>query len=176
MVAILRGINVGGKNKIKMDDLRGAVERSGLKKVRSYIQSGNLVFESGVRSVPNLQNQIRATIEADFGLTVPVIVRSGKVFRETIEQNPWCEDPGIDPKHLHVTFFDQKPAKTKIDAVQQPAGSDDPFRCFESAAYIVCPNGYSNTKLTNAFFESKLGVVCTTRNWKTCLAIQALLD
>ncbi len=175
MVAMLRGVNVGGKNKVKMAALCEALEASGLNNIRTYIQSGNLVFEPNGRSSLELVTEIQATLQSRFGLEVPVIVRSSKQFIQMIENNPWRHDSVIDPKQLHVTFLERKPASALISKLEHLTGSDDQFRLVKSSLYLHLPNGYSRTKLNNGFFESKLGMSCTTRNWKTCLALQQML-
>jgi uncharacterized protein (DUF1697 family) len=171
-VAMLRGVNVSGRNKLSMEDLRAIVSAAGAKNVRSYIQSGNAVFTSG-RPVPVLVKDLRGRLQDALGSTVPVLVRTKEELEAVIDANPFLR-PGVDPKTLHVTFLGAVPEQAAVTAAgATPAGVDE-FQVIGREVFLLCPGGYGNTKLTNTFFEKKLGSEATTRNWKTVNALVEL--
>ncbi len=166
-ISILRGINVSGKNLIKMDALRKCYADMGLQEVNTYVQSGNVVFKAKKASPAKLALKISEQIENDFGLQVPVIVLTVELLQQIIDENPLPSNPLNNPAFMHVSFlaavpgaFDQAAVEAKIQAGEQVRFSD-------KAIYLYCPDGYGKTKLTNNFLESKLKVTITTRNWKT---------
>jgi uncharacterized protein (DUF1697 family) len=165
MVAMLRGVNVSGRNRLSMDDLRGLVEAAGGRDVRTYIQSGNAVFGSR-RSTAALAGSLEKALEGVLGNRVPVLVRTGDELERVVHANPFVpagEDPGV----LHVTFLGTVPDPGAVaSALTRPAG-DDGFQVVGRQVYLRCPGGYGNTKLTNTFFEKALGSEATTRNWRT---------
>jgi uncharacterized protein (DUF1697 family) len=164
-IALLRGVNVGG-NPLKMDWLRGACEGLGLKHVRTYVQSGNLVFKSGL-GVAKLASAIKAEIDAQTRLPVTVVMRSAAEMAEIVAGNPFLEQAGIDLTKLHVTFFDGAPAtplREKLDAL---AGDRDEYRLSKREIFLHCPVNYGQTKLSNGAIEKALRISATTRNWKT---------
>ena len=168
-VAMLRGVNVGG-NPLKMDWLRGACEDIGLKDVRTYVQSGNIVFSSGATAV-RLGNTIKSLIDAQTRLPVTVVIRNAGEMAKIVAGNPFARQNGIDVSKLHVTFLSAPPPKPapksapgKLDAL---AGSRDEYRMAKQEIYLHCPVSYGETKLSNTAIEKALGVGATTRNWKT---------
>lgn len=163
MVALLRGINVGGHKKIKMAELRSALEQSGLKSVQSYIQSGNLLFESAKQPM-TLENQIHKAIESEFGFDVPVMVRPASFFSKVVSGNPF---PKQDSQFLCAAVLSESPKKKYIDAIGTSPFGNDQFKIVKDVVYIHCPSGFGRTKLTNGFFEKKLYCQATSRNWKT---------
>ena len=166
-IALLRGINVGGRNKVKMADLRDQFVEAGLADVSTYIQSGNICFES-TRSCTSLTKLIHDTIESNFGHDVPVMVREQAFFAGLIVNNPFCSKgkPKSDIKELHATLLEKKPPAKNVKALAELEFEDE-YRVAGDVVYLRIVTGYSKTKLTNAFFEKKLGVAATTRNWKT---------
>jgi len=166
-IALLRGINVGGKNRIKMADLRTTLSKAGLANVRTYIQSGNVAFESTLDCEP-LEGLVRDAIKSDFGCVVPVLVRDQKYFAKVVSQCPFCPTDGseFESKQLHVTFLGETPT---AQAVRSLGGLEfeDEFRVVGDVVYLRLICGYSKTKLTNGFLEKKLIVAATSRNWKT---------
>jgi uncharacterized protein (DUF1697 family) len=168
-IALLRGINVGGKKPIKMAALRTLLEQAGFENVRTYIQSGNIGFKAPGARV-SIEKKIRRLIREQFGWDVPVVVRSQQYFRMLLEENPFAD---LDPTMLHVTLLNRKPAVAKIAAIKEIDFQEDRFETIQDAVFVHCPSGYQKTKLTNGFFEKKLSVPATTRNWKT---INKLVD
>ncbi len=173
-IAILRGINVGGHNKLKMAELRAALETEGFTNVRTYIQSGNVVFESKIKSATKIASAISNLIRKQFNLDVPVVVRSAAAFAVVPGNNPWAGDSNFDEQFLAVAFLAEKPAKAKLAELSDPSGPSDHFKIAGADIYLYCPNGASKTKLTNNFFEKALGVVCSTRNWRSIGKINEL--
>jgi uncharacterized protein (DUF1697 family) len=165
-VSLLRGINVSGRNRIPMADLRALYEAHGHHDVTTYVQSGNVVSRSNARSTTAVARAIERAITDDLGLDVTVLVRTPAQLAKLVDQNPLVDD-GVDPTKLHVTFLASKPARAKIDGMDGRRYAPDEFVVVGDAVYLVCPNGYGQTKINNAYFERGLGVAATTRNWKT---------
>ena len=173
-VALLRGINVSGQNLLRMESLRQSFEAMGFEAVRTYVQSGNILFSHG-RSATEaaLVRSIAARLQKDFGLTVQVMVRSASELGRIARSNPLLEEKGIDAAKLHVTFLGSAPApRTEAGLKPLVAGLE---RCevVGREVFLYCPDGYGRSRLSNAAIEKKLGVTATTRSWKT---VQALLE
>lgn len=165
-IAMLRGINVSGQNKLKMDDLRILVASLGHSDVRTYIQSGNVIFANPVDESSDLARSIEQRIADDFGLTVIVLLRTRDELANIIENNPFPVN-GPDPARLHVTFLNDVPGQDILDNLTVPNASPDEYRVRGREVYLYCPYGYGQTKLNNAFWERRLRVAATTRNWNT---------
>jgi uncharacterized protein (DUF1697 family) len=180
-VGMLRSINVGGRNRMAMRDLERLVTSLGFGRVATYLQSGNLVF-TGTGSPAATARTIEQGITTEFGLDVPVIVRSKAQFTRVLGGSPYAR-PELDPTTLHVTFLSQSPAperSRRLAEVAELAASDgtfgpDRFEIAGDAVYLHCPGGYGVTKLNNTFFERRLGVTATTRNWRTVTALADLV-
>lgn len=166
-IAILRGINVSGQKMIKMDALRQLFEDLKFKNIRSYIQSGNIIFESKVASPEILAKKIEKQVKTTFGFEVPVLVKDKKQLQQVLKSNPFVNKRSEDVKWLHVTFLSASPEKTGMEKLMGLSYKPDEFILSNDVVYLFCPNGYGNTKLNNNFFESKLKVTATTRNWNT---------
>ncbi|MGB0840550.1 MAG: DUF1697 domain-containing protein [Chitinophagales bacterium] len=169
-IAILRGINVSEKNKIKMAELRVSLASLGFSHLKTYIQSGNIVFQHQETPISALEQSIHQNIMDTFGYDVPVLVRTQTDWQTAFDNNPFlAENPETDIKYLHVTFLGELPETEKITKTLAPENSTDAliFAPPATHVYVHCPNGYGRTKLNNGFFERKLKVRATTRNWKT---------
>ena len=171
-IAILRGINVGGHRKILMNDLKVLCENLKLKEVRTYIQSGNILFKSNSKS-EKLENEIEVAIKRKFGFDVPVIVRSLTEWKEIVHENPFCND-AYEVNNLHITFLKERPSKENVEIIKSYNYEPDLFIITEKSVFIFCEGKYHQSKLTNNFFEKKLLVNTTTRNWKTVLKLMEL--
>ncbi len=167
VIAILRGINVSGKNKIPMVELKALFEKAGFNNVMTYIQSGNVVFQSNEKASKKLEEKISQMILKKWKYNVPVIVRNSNEMQTVVDSNPFLKMKGIDLEKLHVTFLSEIPAKENLEKIKQYSYSPDEFIIENREVFLSCPGGYGNTKLSNAFFESKLKVTATTRNWRT---------
>jgi uncharacterized protein (DUF1697 family) len=163
---MLRGINVGGRNKVAMADLRALFVELGHDPVVTYVQSGNVVFGTPSRRPAELAQAIEDAIAGELGLEVTVLLRSRAELVKVASGNPFLA-AGADPTKLHVTFLGAAPDRARAGAVEAPPGSPDDFRVAGREVYLHCPAGYGRTKLDNTFWERRLGVRATTRNWTT---------
>ena len=172
-VALLRGINVGGKNKLLMRDLSAMFVEVGCEDVRTYIQSGNVVFRADpalARRVPDLIGEAMA---ARFGYRVPVLTRTGSELAAILGANPFL-GRGAEVGQLHVGFLADQPEAAAVDALDPDRSPPDEFAVVGREVYSYCPQGIARTKLTTRYFESKLSVTMTARNWKTVLKLHEL--
>ncbi len=166
-MALLRGINVGGRKIIKMDQLRESFEAMGLEDVKTYVQSGNAIFKAAKKSEETLSREIQDRILRDFGFSVSVIVVSSEEINRAIKGNPFVRKKGVDTSKLHVTFLSQAPERSAVKALEALPAKPDEFRHSGKTIYLHCPNGYGTTKLSNNTLERVLSVRATTRNWRT---------
>ena len=173
-VAMLRGINVSGSKMIKMEALRASFEALGFTNVRTYVQSGNVVFTARQGAVAPLSLRIAARIKSDFGFDVPVLVLAAEQIARVVEENPFSGKKGIDPTKLHVTFLAAAPEAAGLKKMERVFSGRDQFQCLATSIYLVCPDGYGRTKLNNNAFERALRIGATTRNWKTVTTLAAM--
>lgn len=167
-ISILRGINVSGQKKILMADLKSLYENLKFKDVKTYIQSGNVVFKSDEKlSDIDLAQKIEITIDKKYNFDVPVIIRSKEELGKIILANPFLKENNIDVKKLHVTFLSQIPATKSVESMEEINYSPDQFIIKGKEIYLYIPGSYGETKLSNNFFEKKLKLSSTTRNWNT---------
>ncbi len=164
-ISILRGINVSGQKIIKMTALQLLYQNLGFKNVCTYIQSGNVIFQEKETTKQDLGKKICNEILNSFGFEVPVLVMELKEVKEIIQKNPFLINRKEEINHLHLTFLSSTPLKENIAKIQEIKSISDEF--IIKVIYLFCPNGYGKTKLTNNFFENKLKVTATTRNYKT---------
>jgi uncharacterized protein (DUF1697 family) len=160
-VALLRGINLGARNKIKMPDLRELFEELGAGDVSTYLQSGNVVFAGSLEA-----SAIEARIKRDLGLEIVVLIRTGADLARLVARNPFAERAS-DLKQLHVTFLAESPGAARVKELDPERSPPDEFHVTGRDVYLYTPNGYGRSKLSNAYFEKKLGVAATSRNWNT---------
>ncbi|GKT34411.1 Protein of unknown function DUF1697 like protein [Aduncisulcus paluster] len=168
-IAILRGINVGGRRKLPMAELKELCAELGLTDVRTYIQSGNIIFSSPI-SGKDLEVVLENAIISRFGFDVPVIIRTAEELQHSVEKNPFYS-PKADITALHLTLLKDFPADEDVSCLELPEGISDRFVLQDKDVFIFCAGKYHKTKLSNAFFEKKLKVRTTTRNWKTILKL-----
>lgn len=166
-IAILRGINVSGHKMIKMEALRKMFEELNFKSVKTYIQSGNVVFQSKEINSDKIEKKIAKKIKEEFSIEVPVMVKELDELKTVLKNNPFVNKRKENITKLHITFLNREPEKAAIDKIKEGQYIPDEFILAGKTVYLFCPNGYGNTKLNNNFFENKLKVVATTRNWKT---------
>jgi uncharacterized protein (DUF1697 family) len=170
-ISMLRGINVSGQKSIRMAELTHLYETLGFKKVQTYLQSGNIIFESDELSVPLLVGRIEAKIEKSFGYRVAVFLRTPGDFQRIVNHNPFLRDRNEDPAHLYVTFLYSLPKNDLVNRLAVQVSENDEFIPGEEEIYLFCLHGYGKTKLSNNYFEKKLSIFATTRNWKTVTAL-----
>jgi len=161
-IALLRGVNVGGR-KVPMAALREAFEGLGHTNVRTYIQSGNVVFDTK-GAAPAVRTALERAIDKTFGLDVTVLLRAPPELAQVAKQNPFGAD-------AYVTFLDGPPDRKRVAALDPSPFAPDEFRVVGQEVYVRCPNGYGRTKINNTFFEKKLATRATTRNWNTVVTL-----
>lgn len=161
---MLRGVNIGSHNRIKMADLKDLYECLGFKNVKTYIQSGNIVFCHDDDSISKLTLRIRNEIKRVYGFNVQVIIRTIDELSEIIMGNPFKDQ---DNNKIYITFFSDYPNLTLIKDIDGIKGELEEYFASGRELYLFLPNGYARTKLSNNFFENKLKVDATTRNWRT---------
>jgi uncharacterized protein (DUF1697 family) len=169
-VALLRGINVGGKNRLPMAELSAMFERAGCRDVRTYIQSGNVVFAASPKVAAQVGAQVTAAIAKQLGLKVPLVVRTAAELAAVATGNPFLVERG-ELAHLHVVFLAQAPTKAAGEALDPTRSPPDRFGLLGRELYLCCPNGMGRTRLTNDYLDRTLGTLSTVRNWNTVLAL-----
>jgi uncharacterized protein (DUF1697 family) len=166
-ISMLRGINVGGHKRIKMDQLRASFEALGFESVKTYIQSGNVVFKAAKSSPSQLSKRIEERILKDFGFPVSVISRTADEMNKTIASNPFLKEDGIDPEKLHVMFLSEAPSPVALKKLADLTAAPDQSRWLDREIYFYLPNGISQSVLMKSPVDRILAVVTTTRNWRT---------
>lgn len=172
MICMLRGVNVGSKNKLEMAAFRGLLNALKVTQVSTYIQSGNAVFYSD-KDESALEQSIARALKSKMKIEVPVMVRSLSEWKQVAAGNSFLKRKNIDPARLHVTFLDAAPPDLLVQKIGDQDYLPDEFRLVGRNIYLHCPLGYGISRLSNQFFEKKWGVVATTRNWNT---VQQLLQ
>jgi len=165
-VALLRGINVGGNQRIAMADLRHVLSDLGHADVQTVLQSGNALFTSESTATVTLAREIEAAILDRLGLTVAVIIRTGDELRAVIAANPLAEAVA-EPARLHVAFLSADPEPGRFDSLDTVVSASEEMRLGVRALYVWYREGAGTSKLTNAVLERRLGVTATSRNWNT---------
>ena len=174
-LALLRGINVGGKNKLPMKDLRELITNLGCENVTTYIQSGNVVFQAEPMPEEELAGKIETRILERFGLKIPVILRTTDELQRTIIENPFLS-AASDESTLHVMFLKHAPSLERIKSLDPERSPGDAFIVRGRAIFLHLPNNVANSKLTNAYFDSKLATISTGRNWRTVETLRDMMQ
>lgn len=173
-ISLLRGINVSGQKKILMADLKFLYEGVGFNDVITYIQSGNVVFSSSLKSEVKLKEILEQAIEKKYKFHVPVLVTSLGDFKGILEGLPFKSiDPIKDATKFLITFLSNEPTKADVASLQECVNKPERLEVVDRSVYLHCPNGYGRSKLSNAFIERKLKLSATTRSLKT---VQKLYD
>lgn len=174
-VALLRGVNVGGRKLVSMQALRGLCQDLGLGAPRSLLQSGNLVFETGL-SEPALETLLRSEAASRLGLATRFIIRSQADWRDLIDANPLIDLARADPSRFVVFFLKSEPSDFSVQALQEAKTGPETLRVDGRQLYIAYPDGIGRSRLTNAVIERRLGAVGTARNWNTVMKIASALE
>jgi uncharacterized protein (DUF1697 family) len=172
-VALLRGINVGGRNCLPMQTLREQMSELGCENIQTYIQSGNVVF-SFVGAAKKLEVQIADTINASHGFRPQVMILAASKFKKMAATNPHRTE-GVEPKFLHVGFLATKAKSPNMERMHRLAANGEEYRLVNNTFYLYAPNGIGRSKLASEV-EKCLGVAVTSRNWRTVLKIVELVD
>jgi uncharacterized protein (DUF1697 family) len=167
IISMLRGVNVGGHNKIKMDALRALYESLKLRNAQTYVQSGNVIFKTDERDIARLTKRIEDGIERKFGFRPDVIVRTAAEMRDVIARNPFAKRRGIEPGKLLVSFLASDPGEEAREKVRQMKCDPEELRIEERELYIYFPNGSGRSKLSLAKLEKVLKTPITGRNWNS---------
>jgi uncharacterized protein (DUF1697 family) len=165
-IALLRGVNVGGKNRLPMKELAAIFTDAGCGDVRTFIQSGNVLFTASQPLAARLPGLIADAIESRFGFHAPVVLRRQAEFEEVVSHNPFLK-AGVDTKTLHVGFLMDKPESADLSALDPDRSPPDKYRVRGGEVYMHLPNGMARTKLTSQYFDSRLKTTITARNWAT---------
>lgn len=173
-VALLRALNVGGRNRLPMRDLCPLFVAAGCAQVSSYIQSGNVLFEAATDVVPHLPARIAAEIEARFGHRTPLLLRNAAQLTEVVRHNPYLA-AGAAEDTLYVMFLADQPDGRDVERLDPDRSPPGTFAVRGQEIYLHLPRGFGPSKLTNAYFDSKLGTVSTMRNWRTVTRLLELL-
>ena len=173
-LALLRGINVGGRKPVAMADLRDLLTQLGLGDARSLLQSGNLVFRSSARSAVHLERLLEAEAKKRLALQTDFFVRSAKEWNAIVAHNPFPREAERDPGHLVVMVLKDAAHPKDVKALQGAITGPEVIRAVGRQAYIVYPDGIGHSRLTNALIDKTLGTRGTGRNWNTVLKLDAL--
>ena len=171
-VALLRGINLAGRNKVAMPALRTLVEGLGYDDVATYIQSGNVIFTTG-DSAAKVRAALEEAIAKEFGIDVVVVVRTRAELKKVVDGNPYAKELK-DDRLVHVAFLAGKPTAAKVKALTSGDWGADAVAVKGAEAYIHTPNGYGRANVNNTVVEKRLGVAGTARNWRTTLKLLEL--
>lgn len=172
-IAILRGINVSGHKIIKMAELRKHLASLGFSNLATYIQSGNIIFQSTSEENSVLEEKIHQNIKENYGFDVPVIVRSQEEWQKVVDRFPYSlGDHEIN--RLAVVYLKEKPTHTPEEEINKFRTANDEVVYADKEVYLYMPDGFGVSKLTNNVFERKLKVAATSRNWKTTIKLLEL--
>jgi uncharacterized protein (DUF1697 family) len=172
-VALLRGINVGGKNILPMSEFRDLLATQGCEDIATYIQSGNAVFRHH-ETTTELSDLIAEAVSSEFGFQISVMVLTASEFAAVVAANPFVSDVA-EPKLLHAWFLRETPTKANTQRMDEIASDNEAFLLTDHALYLHAPDGVGRSKLA-ANIERCVGVPATARNWRTVKKIGALLD
>jgi uncharacterized protein (DUF1697 family) len=176
-VALLRGINVSGQKLIKMETLRKVMEDFGFQNVKTYIQSGNVLFDATGNPTPEvLEKQIHDLIETHFGFDVSVVVTDKEMLQWISVNNPYLKEKDIDLKKLYITFLGSEPVKENIESLRNANFEPDEIIIDGRVVFMKYNNPVGNSKLNNKLIENKLKVTATARNWNTTLKLLSLFE
>ncbi len=170
-IALLRGINVSGQKKIKMDALRKMFDKLAFEDVRTYIQSGNIVFNTSITSEVQVQQSIKTEIAKSFGFDVHVLVKSVNDLRKILEASPYTDPVDLEAKRVYYVLLKNAPSPDVVPNLDQSDYPNELFHITPSCVYLNCINGAGKARLTNNIIEKKLNVTATTRNHRTMLKL-----
>jgi uncharacterized protein (DUF1697 family) len=172
-IAFLRGINVGGKNKLPMKELAAIFVDAKCNNVRTYIQSGNVIFTAAPPVAKTLAQRISAQIAKQRGYRIPIVLRTIEELEEIVENNPFIAK-GVNEEKLHILFLADLPDHSAVQQLDPNRSLPDAFILQEREIYLHLPNGVANSKLTNNYFDSALKTISTGRNWRTVVKLLQL--
>jgi len=174
-LALLRGVNVGGRNKLPMKDLIEMFVEAGCDNVQTYIQSGNVIFRAAPTVTARLPGLITTQIAKRFGYRTPVVLRTAEQLGDVIVNNPFLQ-AGAAEETLHVLFLEDRPSPRLVNDLDPHRSPSDAFIVRGQEVYLQLPHGVARTKLTNDYFDSKLTTTSTGRNWRTVTKLLELME
>jgi uncharacterized protein (DUF1697 family) len=172
-VALIRGINVGGKHRVAMRDLKTIFEQAGCANVETHIQSGNVIFEASHTIAETLPGTVQLAIVGHAGFAAPVVVRSATQMRAILEDNPYAG--ASDGDRAHIMLLSKEPNAAAVASLDKRRGHPDEFEVSGSQIYLRLINGVAGTKLSNAWFDRRLETISTGRNWRTMTTLEQLV-
>jgi uncharacterized protein (DUF1697 family) len=172
-IALLRGINVSGRNKIPMRELCTLCAELGWEDVQSYIQSGNLVFKANAKAA-KLETELEQAIEHWFGLSIPIIVRAAAVWPDYVRNNPYPDASQSEPNLVMLALSKSAPKKDAVEKLQERAVSGERIVQVGDALWVHYGGGVAKSKLSPALFDRLVGSPVTARNWRTVLKLQEM--
>jgi len=174
-IALLRAVNVGGKNLVSMAALKAMMEDLGFAGARSLLQSGNLIFDAGRRKPDGLEALLEKETEKRFGARPDYFVRGAAEWSEAVAHSPFPREAKDDPARLHVLALKAAPSAAQVKALRTAIKGPETVETWKRHAYIYYPDGAGNSKLTPRIIETKLETRATARNWNTALKLAALV-
>lgn len=173
-ITLLRSVNVSGKNLLKMDVFRQLMHELGFHQIQTYIQSGNLIFQSAEQDTHLLSQQIHDTLATHLGLDIIVFTFSLADFQQILEQNPFQQESEL--AQLYIAFFDTTPDEQGLLTIHAKKLEGEQLHYTKEAIYLIATQGYGKTKITPALLEQKLRVKATTRNYNTCSKLLEMVN
>jgi uncharacterized protein (DUF1697 family) len=173
-IALLRGINVGGRSAVTMADLRELFEALEYAHAKTLLQSGNVVFDGGRLTGAALERQLETETAKRFEMSTDYFIRSAAEWKKIVDRNPFPTEAKNDPGHLVVMFLKASPQARHVDDLQASVKGPEVIRRDGKQLYIVYPAGIGRSKLSGTLIERKLGIRGTSRNWNTVLKLAAL--
>jgi uncharacterized protein (DUF1697 family) len=173
-IALLRGINVSGRNSIRMTELRALCHRLGWRDVQTYIQSGNVVFRAENATAARLEQALERAIERDWGLSVPTLVRSAAEWRDYTRENPFPAESRNEPNRVMIAVSKARPLDTAVEELRRRAASDERVARVGDALWVFYAGGAGRSKLSPAVFDRAVGSAVTARNWRTAVKLEEM--
>jgi len=170
-IAFLRGINVGGHKKIPMQKLRDILNAEGFNDVKTYIQTGNIVFKSSESNEEALKSSIKNTILKEFGFEVPTLIKRPKVLESILDDCPFNEEEKVKS---YFALLYNKPNKEQVKSIEAVNFPNEKVILKQDCIYLYSSIGYGKSKANNNFFEKQLKITATTRNYKTLIKVLKL--
>jgi uncharacterized protein (DUF1697 family) len=176
MIAMLRGVNVGGHNKIRMEALRALCTKLKLRDACTYVQSGNVIFRTDERDLASLAKRLQNAIERDFGFRPDIVLRTSAELRDVIARNPFAKRRNIEPSRLLVTFLASDPGPEARDKAAKIKTEPEELRIDRREVYIYFPNGMARPKMSWPTIERTLRTSGTGRNWNSVTKMLAIAE
>lgn len=175
-LALFSAVNVGGRNKLPMAELKELCRQFPITDVSTYLQTGNLVFTAVNPPDHQFITALQQSIEQRFGFVCSIFIRNADEMQQLVANNPFTTQPQIDPKQLLLVFLQQAPSAQQFSALQQAVKGEEQLFLWGNSLYISYhPLGIGKSKLTNKVIEKHLAVECTGRNWNTVCKLTQML-